>query len=791
MSKSSKRDTTLRLTGRKGRGELPTAVGAPDSVIAATVTELLLDDNGLHTLPATLSHYRVLFRLTLARNAFTAFPPCISALTSLVALDLAHNAISQLPPDIANLRLLMQLDLSHNRLTDLPREMMRLSNLQTLSIGNAPQHRSSQIGGIEGNSFSEIPTALLGGPPLRDLQLDGLVHLTDGKGLLRPINVMALVQISTLQTIHLRNIGLTELPIHIASLQRLQQLHLDGNDLSQFDSRIARAFTQAKSVNLAFMKITQIPLEIFEKLQTIQIRILDLSHNQIQEIPSQIGSLFKLEQLFLQSNKISALPKSIGKLHMLTHLDVTFNPIHAVPPQILCIPALETMKIDSLPLARGLTLPYFILGISDKKLLIRVELTLLMMLFLAFIFSYTCQEQYWIIYVGYGAFFAIICGIIISLSRDLYIIEAPSSFRLPRRNIANTVAMANMIVEFFQLSSFPLTSIYDLKEKVGTGSDFFLLNFTENVVAKFWVFFSIAVLFRLSIELSITWPRLFLLTRLTTLLFIPTIQNLAKGLTCSFAEALDNEGFIPSDDGYDDDDDDDGLVENYTPECWSDTHVAHVVMSLFALTLFVPTAIICRPLWQEREHGASLSHRSGIMVTLASLYRSTMSSIRNQFFTPSTEERPPTREEQLDVLFPTEMLLALPFLQFVTVIIVTFVEDQWASLGVQLTGFILMMACCAYFYWKKPSIYIFWRGASFVGAVWVVLCSFYLYDYEDEPTGPISLWLSGLLIIVLGVILATARLLRAAATIDSSPLISNMTVNPNSRAEKSLTQTYT
>ena len=53
-------------------------------------------------------------------------------------------------------------------------------------------------------------------------------------------------------------------------------------------------------------ELTSFPTEIFELAETLEV--LDLSHNQLSELPSDFGRLKKLKILFLSFNKFTHLP---------------------------------------------------------------------------------------------------------------------------------------------------------------------------------------------------------------------------------------------------------------------------------------------------------------------------------------------------------------------------------------------------------------------------------------------------------------------------------------------------
>jgi Leucine-rich repeat (LRR) protein len=60
---------------------------------------------------------------------------------------------------------------------------------------------------------------------------------------------------------------------------------------------------------------------------------LDLSDNQLSELPPEIGQLTKLTQLDLSGNQLSELPPEIVQLTKLTTLDLSGNQLGELPPE--------------------------------------------------------------------------------------------------------------------------------------------------------------------------------------------------------------------------------------------------------------------------------------------------------------------------------------------------------------------------------------------------------------------------------------------------------------------------
>lgn len=101
------------------------------------------------------------------------------------------------------------------------------------------------------------------------------------------------------------------------------------------------------------MCLTTFPKCLFK---LAHVNMLDLSCNQLNKLPENIGSLRSLTRLDLRSNKLQALPQSIGSLSQLTYLNVSNNFLTSagLPPSIGSLTSLKILnlglnKIDSLP----------------------------------------------------------------------------------------------------------------------------------------------------------------------------------------------------------------------------------------------------------------------------------------------------------------------------------------------------------------------------------------------------------------------------------------------------------
>jgi Leucine-rich repeat (LRR) protein len=89
-------------------------------------------------------------------------------------------------------------------------------------------------------------------------------------------------------------------------------------------------------------------------VQLEQLLILDLSENELRDLPPEIGNLQNLTWLYLRNNPLSFLPPEIGNLQNLTWLILECNELSSLSPEIgtlqnLTMLALGTNQLSTLP----------------------------------------------------------------------------------------------------------------------------------------------------------------------------------------------------------------------------------------------------------------------------------------------------------------------------------------------------------------------------------------------------------------------------------------------------------
>jgi internalin A len=130
------------------------------------------------------------------------------------------------------------------------------------------------------------------------------------------------------------------------------ELDLSGNDLEELPSEIGRLQSLEKLIIGKWDRVegdignrlTAIPQEIF---QLTNLKELSISYNQITAIPDEIANLANLTRLDLSRNQITAIPDAIANLANLTSLLLFDNQITAIPDAIANLANLTSLSFHS------------------------------------------------------------------------------------------------------------------------------------------------------------------------------------------------------------------------------------------------------------------------------------------------------------------------------------------------------------------------------------------------------------------------------------------------------------
>ena len=150
--------------------------------------------------------------------------------------------------------------------------------------------------------------------------------------------------------LHLNNLNLTneDLVALIPLLKNTEitSLDLSDNQLTEIPESIGD-LTGLEKLYLSYNQLTEIPQSIGD---LTGLKTLDLYGNKLTEIPQSIGGLTGLKNLDLSDNQLTEIPQSIGDLTGLKKLYLSSNQLTEIPQRIGDLTGLEMLSLDNNPL---------------------------------------------------------------------------------------------------------------------------------------------------------------------------------------------------------------------------------------------------------------------------------------------------------------------------------------------------------------------------------------------------------------------------------------------------------
>ncbi len=188
--------------------------------------------------------------------------------------------------------------------------------------------------------------------------------------------------------LNLSELGLTEIPSSIFTLEQLEHLVIDNNDIQILPPHIER-LQSLRVLSINNNKLKRITISSFKMLSLRELYLngnkieisdadifylyslevltlanngisnisnltgrlkniisLDISANRISRLPESIGDLTKLEKIYLSDNRFDTLPESFGNLSNICALDLSGNNINNLPKKIDNIRALRKLNLS-------------------------------------------------------------------------------------------------------------------------------------------------------------------------------------------------------------------------------------------------------------------------------------------------------------------------------------------------------------------------------------------------------------------------------------------------------------
>lgn len=266
----------------------------PGMTAAYALTHLNLSHGKLSTLEdSALSELVNLVDLNLSFNQFTRLPQTLDKLINLEVLECTDNMLSSLPVGcFGNMQKLRICNIHNNNINDVPSDIWLCSSLEVINLSS--------------NLLNELPDppeewfARLKSQDANDRKMSTVSAATNitttSEGSLRVVPPAG----NSLLRLYLGDNRLTDDVFHQISLfPNLKVLNISFNEILEVLPSISRC-TKLEALYLSGNKLTSLPAEDLEKLTNL--RVLHLNGNKLQTLPSELGSIKNLEHLDVGSN---------------------------------------------------------------------------------------------------------------------------------------------------------------------------------------------------------------------------------------------------------------------------------------------------------------------------------------------------------------------------------------------------------------------------------------------------------------------------------------------------------
>ncbi|RLN71867.1 hypothetical protein BBJ28_00006722 [Nothophytophthora sp. Chile5] len=259
----------------------------------------------------------------------------------------SYNEIHEMPDQVESLQQLISFKMRHNQLREVPTPFWNLSTLTSLDLSKfvalyfqlGKLYKLRELG-LEGNKLTQLPEALASLSHLEILRLES----NQLQALPSQIGTITI----SLKTLSAHSNQITELPASFGALTSLLTLDLKKNCIRS----TGEAFVQLASIK--YIDLRQNELEVFPLLpeNSTCLDQLFLGFNSLHQIPEDIilGVKESLTVFDVRDNKVQRMPERFAQLYRLKTLDLTNNDLHDLPAELGYLKYLNHLLVEGNPL---------------------------------------------------------------------------------------------------------------------------------------------------------------------------------------------------------------------------------------------------------------------------------------------------------------------------------------------------------------------------------------------------------------------------------------------------------
>ncbi len=221
-------------------------------------------------------------------------------------LKCTNLKVRDLPGSVKHLRSLKTLDVSNNSIVNLPNEIGELTELRSLSASN--------------NYLLGLPDKFGSLINLRQLVLEN-----------NRLTTIPQYALPLLRMLNLNNNIIQSLIDNDQTLPSLEYLYLARNGLKSFEKKHGIYYPNLKVLDVSTNELKGLPNSIW-KLGTLEK--LNADNNQLQSLPETIIMLAALQSLRCSNNKIREFPANMERLQSLREIIANDNQVTSIPEGI-------------------------------------------------------------------------------------------------------------------------------------------------------------------------------------------------------------------------------------------------------------------------------------------------------------------------------------------------------------------------------------------------------------------------------------------------------------------------
>lgn len=305
-----------------------------------------ISSNNIKDLPNSIRTLSNLESLNLNSNLLNKIPESIFYLNNLEFLSLKGNYLIEVPYNITNLKFLkdlnidistnnnllminslinifkikslMNLDISLSKEVNLPTTNLFLKKIKNVKItitsdSNYTEYLNgflpiiSNAESLNVNKVKQLPTKIKDFKFLKELVINNSY-----------INILPkeIKYLYNLRKLEINITSIESIPEELNNLKNIEEIILNNNVLLRSLPTNLYMLTNLKKIYLNNSEMLDYGKLIKTLLQLDYLEELHLEHNNIIELPDDIGKLSTLKELSLRNNKITKIPDSISKLSL-------------------------------------------------------------------------------------------------------------------------------------------------------------------------------------------------------------------------------------------------------------------------------------------------------------------------------------------------------------------------------------------------------------------------------------------------------------------------------------------